>query len=64
MIDMTEDQKNDIDSMTHLNMCSMWRFAASGHPYFNNTNEASEYFKDRLFKHFGGFTPEISKQLS
>ena len=52
-----------INAMGHYEMCSLWRFAPPGHPYFDNTLPYHEVFKERLFKHFGGFTPEISKQL-
>jgi hypothetical protein len=49
--------------MEHYEMCMLWRFAPSGHPYFDKTLPYAEIFKERLFKHFGGFTPEISKSL-
>ena len=57
--------KEDIDKMSHYEMCRMWRFSPSDelHPYFDRTNPISEYFYNRLFNYFGGFTPEISKQL-
>ena len=60
-----EEMKTDIDAMSHYDMCSFWRFHPSSelHPYFDKTNPISQYFSDRLFKHFGGFTPEISKSL-
>lgn len=50
--------------MSHFDMCSLWRFAPIGHPYFDNTLSYAEVFKARLFGYFGGFTPEISKALS
>lgn len=53
-----------INKMDHMEMCSLWRFSAPGHPYFDNTLPYAEVFKKRLFEHFGGFTPEISKSLS
>lgn len=58
---MTEETKKSIDEMSQYSMCSLWRFGKSGHPYL--TGEVGDYFKDRLFKHHGGFTPEISKSL-
>lgn len=60
-----EEMKQDIDNMSHYEMCSFWRFQPIGvlHPYLDNTNPISKYFVDRLFNHFGGFTPEISKSL-
>ena len=61
-----EQQKtiNAINQMGHYEMCSLWRFAPSGHPYFDKTLPYYKVFEERLFKHFGGFTPEISKSLS
>ena len=52
-----------INNMGHEEMCKLWRFAPSGHPYFDTTKPYHEIFKERLFKHFGGFTPEISKRI-
>ena len=52
-----------INSMDHYSMCSLWRFAPSGHPYFDNTYPFAASFKKRLFDDLGGFTPEISKSL-
>lgn len=52
-----------IGQMSHYDMCALWRHATSGHPYFNTTLPYYKVFKARLFKHFGGFTPEISKAL-
>ena len=58
-----EELKAEIDNMTHLEMCRMWRFGTGNPVFFDSTNPISKYFQDRLFVHFGGFTPEISKQL-
>ena len=60
--ELTEERKAEIDAMDHYNMCSTWRFARSGH--WMIMGECGDYFKSRLFDHFGGFTPEISKSLS
>ena len=62
----TEQQEiiNRINEMDHFAMCSLWRSAPSGHPYFDCTLPYAEVFKARLFGHFGGFTPGISKALS
>lgn len=59
---LTPECKEDIDAMTQYEMCSIWRFAKTGNPMI--TGEIGDYFSDRLFKHFGGFTPEISKSLN
>ena len=60
-----EQQKivDKINNMNHFEMCRLWRFAPSGHHYFDNQLPYAEIFEKRLFKHFGGFTPEISKSL-
>ena len=56
--------KASVDEMSHFEMCRLWRFGTVGSsPYFDNSHPISEYFQHRLFKHFGGFTPKISKQL-
>ena len=54
---------NKINNMGHYEMCSLWRYAPSSHPYFDKRFPYAKIFKERLFKHFGGFTPEISKLL-
>ncbi len=59
--ELTDERKAKIDSMDHYSMCSAWRFGKSGDWRF--IGECGDYFKNRLFKHFGGFTPEISKSL-
>lgn len=59
-----EDQKtiNSINQMSQREMASLWRFAPSGHSYFDKTKPFFEVF-DKRFKELGGFTPEISKSL-
>lgn len=53
-----------IENMDHYTMCRLWRFAPAGSEiYFRNDYPTGEAFTNRLFKHFGGFTPEISKSL-
>jgi hypothetical protein len=62
----TPEQQATIDrinQMGHEEMCSLWRFAKVGHPYFDKTLPYVKVFEERLFKHFGGFTPEISKSI-
>lgn len=60
-----EDQKvfDEINSMSHADMCKLWRFAKAGHRFFDKSLPYHEVFRERLFNHFGGFTPEISKQI-
>ncbi|MDO8885743.1 hypothetical protein [Candidatus Oleimmundimicrobium sp.] len=52
----------EINKMTQTEMASLWRFAPSGHLYFDKTKPFWEVF-DKRFKELGGFTPEISKHL-
>lgn len=53
-----------IKQLDHYTMCRYWRFAPPGTEiYFRSDLPTAEAFKTRLFNHFGGFTPEISKQL-
>lgn len=58
---LTPENKVAIDAMSHYDMCRMWRFAKSGEPLL--MGKTGEYFTERLFQHFGGFTPEISKSI-
>jgi len=52
----------DINQMSQTEMASLWRFAPSGHPYFDTTKP---YFKvfDKRFEELGGFTPATSKSI-
>jgi hypothetical protein len=54
--------KAAIDKMSQLEMARLWRYAPSGHPYFDSRYPLFEYFEAR-FKSLGGMTPAISKQL-
>lgn len=53
-----------IDAMDQFTMCKLWRFAPAGSEiYFRSDLPTGEAFRNRLFVHFGGFTPDISKAL-
>lgn len=54
-----------IKNMTHVEMCRRWRFGApDGQEIMLRSDlPTGEAFKKRLFDHFGGFTPEISKKI-
>jgi len=58
-----------IEEMDHETMCYKWRFSPSGSPLFrkdlitSSGKSLGDIFKKRLFEHFGGFTPEISKSI-
>jgi hypothetical protein len=58
-----EELKAEIDNLTHIEMFRMWRFGTGNPAFFDSTNPISQYFSDRLWLHFGGFSPEISKQI-
>lgn len=51
-----------INNYSHSEMASLWRFAPTGHPIFDRRLPLYEIFKKR-FDEFGGFTPEISKDI-
>ena len=53
----------EIENMDQETMCRMWRFQPAGSIYFRNDLPISKAFHKRLFIHFGGFTPEISKEI-
>lgn len=58
-----DEQVARINGMTHIEMARLWRFAPSGHPYFDGSLPYYELFRDRFLVHFGGFTPELSKAI-
>lgn len=58
--DQTEVDK--INAMSRIEMATLWRFAPSGHPYFDSSKPYYEIFKSR-FDNLGGFSPEISKAI-
>jgi hypothetical protein len=65
-IEMTSEEKQlieEIDKLSHYEMCRLWRYASVGRSTYLS-GIVGEYFKDRLFNHFKGFTPAISKSLS
>lgn len=56
-----ENLTKDIQEMSHHEMCRIWRHGNSDCPYFQPP--LYEIYRERLFDHFGGFTPEISKSI-
>lgn len=52
--------KEEINSMTRMQLCKLWRFTEIGNPLLQG--EAGEYFEKRLAE-LGGFSPAISKAL-
>ena len=68
MKEYTQEQIDEalilIEQMSQMEMCRIWRFAPEGSAiYLRSDLPTGDTFKDRLFNHFGGFSPEISKQL-
>lgn len=57
---MTTEQKNEIDKMTHEQLCAKWRFAPLGDDLLKG--DTGDYFA-KVLKEKGGFTPEISKKI-
>ena len=57
-----DEHINHINSMTQMEMATLYRFAPSGHPYFDSSLPLSEHFMNR-FKELGGMTTAISKQI-
>lgn len=53
---------DEINSLSHLEMARLWRFAPPGHPYFDGSLPYSEIFMKR-YNDFGGMNPSISKEL-
>ena len=55
--------KNDIDKLSHEQMARIYRFAPSGHPYFDGRYQAIfDHFMER-FNKLGGMTTEMSKRI-
>jgi len=50
-----------IKNMSHLELARLWRFGKSGDPRLQGEN--GDLVKTRLFNEYGGFTPEISKEI-
>lgn len=55
--------KNEVDQLSHEEICRHWRFGTGKKIWQDGLHPISNYFKNRLFNHFGGFTPEISKRI-
>lgn len=58
---MTEDQRNQIDAMTHMELARLWRHGRSEDPLLQG--DAGLHVKHRLFTELGGFTVEVSKAI-
>jgi hypothetical protein len=59
-----QKELDEIKKMSHEHMCRIWRFGVYGKKdYLKSNTVIGDAFKERLWEHFGGFTPEISKQI-
>lgn len=56
-----EELKSKIDSMSHRELAQIWRHGSDDNRLLQG--EVGKYFKDRLFNHFGGFNPQLSKSI-
>ncbi|MFV8351592.1 hypothetical protein ACNQHI_01365 [Flavobacterium sp. XS2P14] len=53
----------EIETLDRYTMCKYWRFAPPGTEIYFLEPIVFTAFHKRLFIDFGGFTPEVSKQL-
>ncbi len=51
-----------INNLTYWEMGHLYRFAPSGHLYFESNSQLNKYFMDK-FKQLGGMTPSLSKSI-
>lgn len=56
-----DETKSKIDSMSHQELASLWRFGSSDNKLFQG--DAGKYLKWRLFDYYGGFNPSLSKKI-
>jgi hypothetical protein len=57
---LTDAQRDQIDNMSHIEMCRTWQFARRDDPII--AGAAGGYLYRRL-QALGGFTPDISRQI-
>ena len=61
--EIEQEEIRKINDMGHEELCILWRQSPSGHPYFDSSKPYYKILQNRLFNHFGGFTPELSKKI-
>lgn len=59
---LKKDIIREIHGLSHYQMADLWRFAPSGHKYFDKEKPYWPIFKKR-WDELGGMTTAISKQL-
>ena len=52
----------EINAMSHSQLAKLYRFAPSGHLYFDSSKPYNAIFNKR-FMEFGGMTAKISKDI-
>ena len=57
-----QEEVENINKMSRIEMAHLWRFAPSGHKYFDLRLPYYDIFKKR-FAELGGFDPSISKAI-
>lgn len=57
-----EEEIEKINNMSQIEMAKLWRFAPSGHSYFDSSKPFFDVFEKR-FNELGRFTPTISKSI-
>ena len=61
-MDLTENNKNHIDSLSYEQLLSHWRFAPSGNPWFQG--ETGDYWGSVMNKRKEEIGPEKATQIS
>ncbi len=56
-----DDMKRQIDGLSQLELCRLWRQTPAGTGYFSD-RELGEYFGQKMHE-AGGFSPSISKAI-
>ena len=59
---MNEEFLEQIKNLTQLEACRLYRFAPTGHPFFDSRLPYYNAFMTR-YTELGGMTPEISKEI-
>ena len=60
-LNVSNEMKSKIDNMSHYEMAHSHRFSPNGDPL--HQGDVGKYFSNVFQNKFGGFTPQISKQL-
>ena len=58
----SEQDRERIEAMSHVEMAGLWRFSPPGTPYFDSRYEVCRLFSER-FARLGGMTTAVSKRI-